>query len=294
MTQPVISFSLDGHVPLTEAMTSNLMEVNKTNIHNLLVGLVRDKKASNYPSRKVCSSGLYGERVSCLCKELFSGKMDPKKLGLYRRSLEFRTWRESNNVTFTGNNKYETIEVPALIFSQTIEMKRTYNLKENKTDYDRDYVNSHYQTSDLPAIYLQIEEAWKKVVTFSSNEANNQLMRRLIFEVFVQRVIDLTGFFTTKKNTDKENYVNAAIVKSIQSYHSYVTTNERGVPNTRLSYYDQFGSNVIITAASYETTLKKNELSAALGINRRSAFLLQLFPCKKRKQEHAFEMETCC
>ena len=82
-------------------------------------------------------------------------------------------------------------------------------------------------------------------------------MRRFIFEVFVQRVIDLTGFFTTKKNTDKENYVNAAIVKSIRSYHSYVTTNERGVPNTRLSYYDQFGSNVIITAASYETTLKK-------------------------------------
>ena len=83
-------------------------------------------------------------------------------------------------------------------------MKRTYNLKENKTDYDRDYVNSHYQTSDLPAIYLQIEEAWKKVVMFSSNEANNQLMRRCIFEVFVQRVIDSTGFFTTKKNTDKE------------------------------------------------------------------------------------------
>ena len=170
---------------------------------------------------------------------------------------------------------------------QGAEKKRSYKLAENKFSYGKDYIKSHYQDSELPAIYLQVQEAWKNIRnrSWTSNESSNELMRKSIFDEFVQRVIDLTGFGVSENVSEKESFINAEIVKSIRSYHSYATTNERGERIKNLSYTAQYGSNIIIRAASHETMLNKSELSTALDIHPQSAFLIKLFPFKKRKYE---------
>jgi hypothetical protein len=131
---------MDTPAPSTVGVVSDLLDVNIINITYLIEELIRDKEALNYPSRKVCSSGLDGERVSCLYKELFSRRMDLKRLGSYRRKYEFTTWRDCNHITFTGQNIFERIEVPTIKFLQGAEKKRSYKLAENKLSYGKDYI----------------------------------------------------------------------------------------------------------------------------------------------------------
>ena len=108
---------MDGHTPKTATGATGLLDATITNITYLIEGLVEDKTAPwVHKSRQVCNSGVDGERVSCLYRELFSGKIDLQKLGQYRRKREFRVWCDANNIKFTGKDEYLTIEVPTVKF----------------------------------------------------------------------------------------------------------------------------------------------------------------------------------
>ena len=92
-------------------------------------------------------------------------------------------------------------------------------------------------------------------------------MHKSIFNLFIRRIIDLTSVdddFESQELTSKTSDVNAAIVKSIRSFQSYATTIERGESKSRLSFNEQFASNVIMKAASYETALNKTWHSSSI------------------------------
>ena len=276
------STSMDCVGPVTTSLVLGLLEANIINVRGLLVSLVEDHEGSLYPSRKLCSAGVGGERVGCLYEELFGGKIDLQQLGSLRRTTAFKSWCNSNNITFTGSKKCLIIEAPVSNFSPTAVKKRPYSITDEKQNYNQDYVKKQYQETELPNIFLLIEDVWKRDWNRTSNKSNDDLMRQKIFQVFILRIIDLTGVTIDSKYRKKSNDINAEIVNSLRSFYSYAATSDSGKMKTRLSYEDQLGCNIIIRAATHETTLNKTEIIDALGLPPKSSFLNKLFPPKKR------------